>query len=114
MRVLVVGAGQIGGRVVVQLRKNAGIEVITLDPREAPPAVQAGIIGRVDHRVPLEIGELKDVILEVAPDLVLLTTSAVDLGTTGSSGLDLFLDALNQELEASARVPVVAVARVFR
>lgn len=113
MRVLVVGAGRVGVRVVAQLRKNTRVEIVTLDPRDSPPAVREGVIERVDYKTPLDIVEIVKVIVEVAPDLVLLTTSAADMGTTGSSGLDIFLDALNQELEASVRVPVIAVARSF-
>lgn len=40
MRVLVIGAGMVGARVLTQLKKNPCIEVVTVDPRERPYAVE--------------------------------------------------------------------------
>ena len=47
MRVLVVGAGMVGARVLRQLKKNPRIEVVTVDPRDRPYAVEQGIIDDV-------------------------------------------------------------------
>ena len=50
MRILVVGAGRVGARVLRQLQKNPKLTVITADPHETPYAVQEGIIEKVDIR----------------------------------------------------------------
>lgn len=111
MRVLVVGAGRVGSKVLLQLRKNPAITVFTVDPREEPQAVQEGIIDVVDYRRELTPRELEDVISLVAPDLVLITTSGEDIGRTGIPGLDMLVEALRGELEATAEVPIIAVSR---
>jgi hypothetical protein len=50
------------------------------------------------------------VIEEVAPDLVLVTTSPEDMGLEGVPGLEILVEALRGELEATAKVPVIAVS----
>jgi ketopantoate reductase len=111
LRVLVVGAGRVGSKVLLQLRKNPAIKVFTIDPREEPQAVQDGIIDAVDHRRELTPRDLKEVVSLIAPDLVLVTTSAEDIGHTGIPGLDMLVEALRGELEATAGVPIIAVSR---
>ena len=112
MRVLVVGAGMVGARVLKQLRKNSKIEVVTIDPRDAPYAVEQGIIGGVDYRLDLNTAEVMDTINQVRPDLVLVTTSKEDIARTGVSGLEVLVTGLRNELEATAEVPIIAVARI--
>ena len=69
MRVLVIGAGRVGAKILTQLRKNPGLNVITVDPRERPYAVEEGIIDHVDYRNELIPGELAPVLEAVNPDL---------------------------------------------
>lgn len=111
LRVLVVGAGRVGARVLLQLGKNPDLTVVTVDPREEPFAVEEGIIHSVDYRRELTPGDLEPVIEEVAPDLVLVTTSPEDMGLEGVPGLEILVEALRGELEATAKVPVIAVSR---
>jgi Trk K+ transport system NAD-binding subunit len=111
MRVLVVGAGRVASKVLLQLKKNSSITVVTVDPRARPPAVEEGIIMDVDYRSELKLGELSDLIRNENPDIVLVTTSAEDISRTGVSGLDILVEALRSELEASANVPIIAVSR---
>ncbi len=112
MRVLVVGAGMVGARVLIQLKKNPRIEVVTVDPRERPYAVEQGIIEDVDYHVELNTVEIKDTLSEVRPDLVLVTTSKEDISRAGVSGLEVLVTGLRNELEATAEVPIIAVARI--
>ena len=112
LRVLVVGAGRVGARVLLQLGKNPDLAVVTVDPREEPFAVEEGVIPSVDYRRELTPGELEPVIEEVAPDLVLVTTSPEDMGLEGVPGLEILVEALRGELEATAKVPVIAVSRL--
>ena len=112
MRVLVVGAGMVGARVLRQLKKNPRIEVVTVDPRDRPYAVEQGIIEDVDYHAELNTVELKETLSKVRPDLVLVTTSKEDMSRTGVSGLEVLVTALRNELEATAEVPIIAVARI--
>jgi ketopantoate reductase len=112
MRVLVIGAGMVGARVLTQLKKNPRIELVTVDPRERPYAVEQGIIEDVDYHVELNTVEIKDTLSKVRPDLVLVTTSKEDIARAGVSGLEVLVTGLRNELEATAEVPIIAVARI--
>jgi dihydrodipicolinate reductase len=111
MRVLVIGAGRTGARVIKQLQKNPKIEIITADPRSDSFAVQQGIIQSVDILegfTPLT----EDYVLEQAkPDLVLLAMSTEDLGLGEAPGIDILVDALRQELASTSEVPMIEIAR---
>ena len=111
LRLLVVGAGWVGAKVLLQLRKNPALTVVTVDPREKPFAVEEGIITSVDFQRELTPWDLESVIEEVAPDLVIVTTSRDDIGRSGVPGLEILVEALRQELEATAKVPIIAVNR---
>ena len=111
MRVLVVGAGKVGLKVLHQLRKNPSIIVATVDPRERPPAIEDGIIEAVDYHNELRLRELAQVIKKEKPDIVLVTTSPEDISKSGVSGLEILVESLRGELEASANVPIIAVSR---
>ncbi len=112
MRVLVVGAGMVGARVLRQLKKNPRIEVVTVDPRDRPYAVEQGIIEDVDYHAELNTVELKETLSKVRPDLVLVTTSKEDIARTEVPGLEVLVTALRNELEATAEVPIIMVARI--
>ncbi|RLC66267.1 MAG: hypothetical protein DRH97_06740 [Chloroflexi bacterium] len=111
MRVLVVGAGRVGAHVLKQLGKNPELTVLTVDPREEPFAVKEGIIPFVDYDAELTPYGLEPVIEAVGPDLVLVTTSREDIGRSGIPGLEILVEALRGELEATAKVPIIAVDR---
>jgi len=112
MRVLVIGAGRVGARVLRQLKKNPKIEVVTVDPRDTPYAVEEGIIEGVDYHADLNTVEIKETLNEVRPDLVLVTTSKEDMARADVSGLEVLVTGLRDELEATAEVPIIAVARI--
>ena len=65
----------------------------------------------VDFHNELSPGDLEGVLRKVRPDLVLVTTSGEDIGRTGVPGLELLVESLRGELEATASVPIIAVAR---
>lgn len=111
MRVLVVGAGRTGSKVIRQLSKNPDIETITLDPRPDPFALSEGLIDEVDVVESLTPLSLDYILERTDPDLILLTTTTEDLGLGKAPGMDLLADALQEELAAVAEVPVIQVAR---
>lgn len=111
MRVLVVGVGRTGARVIKQLRKNPDIEIITADPRADAHAVEKGLIERVDILegfTPLTV----DYVIEKAkPDLILLATATEDLGLGDAPGIDILADALRKEVASASDIPLIQVAR---
>ena len=111
LRVLVVGAGRVGARVLRQLQKNPELTVLVLDPRENPHALEEGIISKVDIREALTPLTLEHVVAQARPELILLTTTTEDLGLGKAPGLDVLVDSLKEEVAALSEVPVIEVAR---
>jgi nucleoside-diphosphate-sugar epimerase len=111
MRILVVGAGRTGAKVLRQLQKNPAIQVITADPRPDPYAVEQGIIPAVDLAETLTPLTLEYVIEQARPDMILLAMASDDLGLGDAPGIDVLADALRQELAALGEVPIIEVAR---
>jgi ketopantoate reductase len=111
MRILVVGAGRVGARVLRQLQKNPELTIITVDPGEAPYAVEEGIIAKVDIRESLTPLTMDHVLTQAQPDLVLLTRTSEDLGLGKAPGTDILTEALQEELAAISQVPVIEVKR---
>jgi hypothetical protein len=109
--ILVIGAGKVGAKVLLQLKKNPKIEVKTVDPREVPYAVEEGIIDSVDYIAELTPIELKPFIERISPDIVLVTTSKEDISRNNIPGLEILVDSLRQELELTADVPIITVNR---
>jgi hypothetical protein len=111
MKVLVVGAGRTGARVIRQLRKNPEIEFVTADPRENAFAVETGVIEAVDIQegfTPLTV----DYVLEKAkPDLILLATATEDLELGSAPGIDILAGALRKEMASASDIPLIEVAR---
>lgn len=111
LRVLVIGAGRTGARVIEQLRKNPAIEIVTADPRPELYAVEEGIIERVDIREALTPLTLETIIADARPDLILIAMPPEDMGLGAASGIDVLAQALQEEVAALSRVPVIVVDR---
>ncbi|MFQ5910224.1 MAG: hypothetical protein ACE5IJ_05820 [Thermoplasmata archaeon] len=113
MRVLVVGAGELGGRVVKQLRKNSGIVVLVADYRDRPSAVERGIIDKVDileHITPMNIVE---VVKGCEPDIIFLARKAKDWGHGDTVMAAQFIAGLEKQL-SEFHVPVIPVSSIVR
>jgi predicted homoserine dehydrogenase-like protein len=110
---VVVGAGRVGARVLLQLQKNPKLEVLTVDPRNRPYAVQQRIIAAVDYHEALTPQAIEHVVQQTKPDLVLVTTSTEDMELGQAPGVDILVEALRREIAATARVPVIGVARAL-
>ena len=109
--VLVVGAGRTGAQVLRQLFKNPRLRILTLDPRDEPFAVSQGILENVDFKEAFTPLTLDAVLKAARPDLILLASTAEDLGLGEAAGVEMFSDALRDELATIADVPVIEVAR---
>ena len=111
MRILVVGAGQVGAQVLRQLQKNPSLIIITCDPREEPFAVQKGIISKIDIQETLTPLTLRYVLAQAEPDLILLASASEDFGLGTAPGVDVMVDSLKRELASISTVPLIEVAR---
>lgn len=111
MRILVVGAGRTGAKVLRQLKKNPELTVLTADPRERPQAVEDGIIEAVDYAETLTPLTLEYVVAQARPDLILLTTSSEDMGLGTAPAVDILAESLKRELAGLSKVPLIEVAR---
>ncbi len=111
MRILVVGAGRIAANVLLQLKKNPAVTVLTLDPRENPYALEQGIIDAVDFRESLTPLNLKYVMEKAKPDLILLARATEDLGLGQAPGMDVLAESLGHELAEICELPMIKVAR---
>lgn len=109
--ILVIGAGKVGAKVLLQLKKNPKLYVSTVDSREVPFAVEEGIIDYVNYIVELTPIELKPLIERIDPDIVLVTTSREDISRSNVPGLEILVDSLRQEIELTVDVPIIAVNR---
>jgi hypothetical protein len=109
--IMIIGAGKVGAKVLLQLKKNPKLEVTTVDSRETPYAVEIGIIDSVDYIAELTPIELKPLIERIAPDIVLVTTSKEDISRSNVPGLEILVDTLRQELEYTIDIPIIAVNR---
>ncbi len=114
MRVLVVGAGRIGAKVIRQLQKNPAIELVVADPRSKLFAVDEGIIEKVDIQEVITPLTLEKILEAARPDLVLITLQAEDMGLGKTPGVDILAETLHQEIAALSPVPVIEVARTSR
>jgi threonine dehydrogenase-like Zn-dependent dehydrogenase len=110
MRVLVIGAGPTGAKVIQQLQKNPSIEVITADPRPEPIAVAEGVIEKADIVENITPLTFEAILKEARPDLVLITTQPEDMGLGKTPGVDMLAEALHGEIAALSPVPVIEVA----
>jgi nucleoside-diphosphate-sugar epimerase len=111
MRILVVGAGKVGSRVIRQLQKNPSLILLTCDPHKDPFAVQEGVIEQVDIQETLTPLTLEYVLAKAEPDLVLLAAASEDFGLGTAPGLDVMVDSLRKELASMSTVPLIEVAR---
>ena len=113
MRALVVGGGELGVRVIKQLRKNSKIEIIVADYREDCIAVQKGVIETVDvleHLTSLNIGACCE---ELRPDIILLCREARDWGHHDTVMATHFISGMEKEL-SGFHIPVVPVSSLVR
>lgn len=111
MRILVVGAGHTGARVIRQLKKNPNVDFITVDPRPDSIAVEEGLIETVDIQEGFTPLTINYVLEQAKPDLILLAMATEDLGLGDVPGVDILADALREELASASDIPLIEVAR---
>ncbi len=109
MRVLVIGAGSSGARLLQQLQKNASLEIVVVDAVEDPYAVKAGIIEKVDILETVSPLTLDYIVSRAQPEMIFLARSSRDFGLGQAPGLDMLADAIRDEISSIAEVPVIEV-----
>ncbi len=113
MKVLVVGAGALGIRVIKQLRKSEEFEIVVADYREDCQAVREGVIDRIDileHLTPLNIGDCCN---RVEPDIIFLCREARDWGHHDTVMATQFISGMEKEL-SGYHIPVIPVSSLVR
>ena len=111
MRVLVVGAGVTGTRVLQQLQKNPKLLLLTTDPQKKPHAVAEGVIESVDFQEVLTPLTLEYIVSKASPDIILIATETEDLGLGSAAGVEMMAEAIRDEVASLSKVPVIEVAR---
>ena len=111
MRILVVGAGDTGSKVIEQLKKNPAIEVLVADARDQPPAVRHGVIDKVDFTETLTPLNMDELLRKASADLVLLAAAPADLIDSRIPGARLLTQTLDEELALNATWPLVKVCQ---
>lgn len=109
MRIWLIGADQAGIQAIMQLRKNANIELIISAAVENPKAVKDGIISKVDHVeyvTPVNINTLGR---RIRPDLILLDAGADKRNVANVTGGVAFTEALHQEVVAASDYPCLVL-----
>jgi hypothetical protein len=105
MRIWLIGAAQKGTEALLQLRKNAAIEVMVTDPSPQPLAVQQGVIEKVDYTEAVTQLNINQLARRIRPDLILIDTSAEERTLGRVSGGQAFTQALNYEMTAASECP---------
>ena len=111
MRILVVGAGEVGTQVLRQLKKNPSLEIVTCDASPEPRAVREGVVSEIDIQETLTPLTLAYILAKAKADLVLLTSTSEDFGLGTAPGVDVMVDSLKRELASISEVPLIEVAR---
>lgn len=109
MRILVVGAGELGAKTIRQLKKNPKLEIVVADHRDEPYAVKEGIIERLDLKLHVTPMNAVQVCLTVKPDLVLIARKLQDWGHHDTLMGSQYVAGMEREL-AKLHIPVVPVS----
>ena len=112
MKILVIGGGNKGASVISQLKKNDKIEIIVADWKTDCVAVKKGHVEKIHvhaHVTPLN---MKDIIDQVTPDLVILARSEKDWRHEDTVLGGQFVAGMERELLHSC-VPVIIADRAM-
>jgi len=111
MKVMVIGAGRLGAKVIAQLRKNERIEIVVADPNDRPEALRLGLIERIDITDQLTPMNIEDVVRRVRPDVILLSRTLEDWGQNENLMGFEYVKSMEREL-LSIGVPVIPVCGI--
>ncbi len=109
MRILVVGAGELGARTIQQLQKNTDLEIVVADHREDPYALKEGVIKKVDIKLHVTPMNAVQVCLTVKPDIVLIARKLKDWGHHDTLMGGHYVSGMEREL-AKLHIPVIPVS----
>jgi hypothetical protein len=109
MRIWLIGAEQAGCNAIVQLRKNANIELIVSAAVENPKAVKDGLLRKVDHVEYVTAMNINTLARRIRPDLILVDSGADKRTMSHVTGGVAFAEALYQEMMASSDYPCLVL-----
>lgn len=109
MRVLVIGAGELGARTILQLRKNEDVEIVVSDHREDPFALREGVIEKIDVKLHVTPMNAVQVALTTKPDLVLIARKVKDWGHHDTVMGSQYVAGMEREL-SKLHIPVIPVS----
>ena len=108
MRVLVIGAERLGIRVIRQLKKVEGLEMIVAERRDRPLAVEEGVIEKVDIVAHVTAMNFEDVLAKTSPDFVVLARTVEDWDKADTPMGSEYVAGMEREL-TKFEVPVLPV-----
>ena len=108
MRVLVIGAERLGIKVMKQLKKVEGLEMVVAERRDQPLAVEEGVIEKVDIVAHVTAMNFEDVLAKTSPDLVVLARTVEDWDKADTPMGSEYVAGMEREL-TKFDVPVLPV-----
>jgi hypothetical protein len=109
MRIWLVGAGERGTEALRQLSKNRNLEIVVSDPTDQPPALQAGIVTKIDHKEVVTSVNINTLARRIRPDLILIDSGADQSNLGRLTGGVAFAAALNSEIAAASEYPCIVL-----
>ena len=109
MRVWLIGAARIGIDVLYQMQKNEEIQVVVSDISETPPAVEEGVIEKVDYVELVTSLNVNTLARRIRPDLILIDSGAERHNLGHVTGGSVLSEALMNEIVAASDYPCLVL-----
>jgi hypothetical protein len=107
MRIWLIGANERGIEVLRQIQKNENIEYFVSHPDERAPAVEQGVIPKVDLVETVTSVNINTLGRRIRPDLILIDTGADAHNLARLHGGGAFANALSDEIAAASDYPCI-------
>jgi len=109
VRILVVGAGKLGAKVIRQLKKNPELEIVVADPHDDPEALRDGTVDKIDLKAHVTTMNFSEVVCKLKPDMVILARTVHDWEQSDTPMGTQYVMGMERELTKSDLV-VLAVS----
>ncbi|MBT4352215.1 hypothetical protein HOD20_06810 [archaeon] len=112
MKILVIGCGSLGSKVIAQLQKNENIRIITSDIKENPEAVRLGLIKKVNIVEHITVVNIRDIAKRYRPDLVFIARTVDDWGHDDTQLGSQLMTRMEEELNV-LHIPIIPVSDII-